>query len=63
METDWTFEDPMERVYAVRRKISAECGHSVYRLAERIAEQQRAAETCGRRYVRLPIARVAPARA
>ena len=61
MDTDIALEDPIEELYAIRRKISAQCGHDVYRLATTIAEQQRAAEAKGRKYVRLPIARVAPA--
>jgi len=61
MEIDMNAYDPiMEEVYAVRRKISERSGHNVYRLAEAVAERQRAAETKGRRYVRLPIARVTP---
>jgi len=62
MEIDMNAYDPiMEEVYAIRRRISERYGHSVYRLAEAVAEHQRAAEAKGRKYVRLPIARVSPA--
>ena len=58
MEIDMNACDPvLEEIYAVRRKISERYGHNVYRLADAVAERQ------GRRYVRLPIARIAPAKA
>ena len=66
IDIDWSdpkYMDPMEEVYAVRRAISARYGHDVHRLFEAVAEQQRAEEVRGRKYVRLPIARVAPAMA
>lgn len=65
-DIDWSdpkYLDPMEEVYAVRRAISAQYGHDVHRIAEAIAECQRAEEAKGIKYVRLPIARVAPAMA
>ncbi len=62
MEIDMNAYDPvLEEIYAVRRKISERYGHNVYRLADAVAERQRMAEAKGRRYVRLPIARIAPA--
>ena len=64
MEIDMNAYDPgLEEIYAVRRKISERYGHNVYRLADAVAERQRMAEAKGRRYVRLPIARIAPAKA
>ena len=64
MEIDMNAYDPvLEEIYAVRRKISELYGHNVYRLADAVAERQRMAEAKGRRYVRLPIARIAPAKA
>ena len=64
MEIDMNACDPvLEEIYAVRRKISERYGHNVYRLADAVAERQRMAEAKGRRYVRLPIARIAPAKA
>ena len=62
MEIDMNAYDPvLEEIYAVRRKISERYGHNVYRLADAVAERQRMAEAKGRRYIRLPIARTAPA--
>ena len=62
MKIDMNAYDPiLEEVYAVRRKISERYGHDVYKLAAAVAERQRMEEAKGRRYVRLPIARVAPA--
>ena len=66
IDIDWSdpkYMDPLEEVYAVRRAISAKYGHDVHRLFEAVAEHQRIAEAKGRRYVRLPIARVVPATA
>ena len=64
MEIDMNAYDPvLEEIYAVRRKISERYGHNVYRLAEAVAERQRMAEAKVRRYVRLPIARIAPVKA
>ena len=64
MEIDMNAYDPvLEEIYAVRRKISERYGHNVYRLADAVAERQRMVEAKGRRYVRLPIARIAPAKA
>ena len=64
MEINMAAYDPvLEEIYAIRRKISEQYGHNVYRLAEAIAERQRMAEAKGRKYVRLPIARVTPAMA
>jgi len=61
--SDPKYQDPLEEVYAVRRAISAKYGHDVHRIFEAVAEQQRIEEAKGRKYVRLPIARVAPAMA
>ena len=64
MKIDMNAYDPvLEEVYAVRRKISERYGHNVYMLAEAVAERQRMEEAKGRRYVRLPIARIVPAKA
>ena len=59
MKDDIITLDPIEEIYSIRHKISARFGHNVYRLAEAIAAQQRAEEAKGRKYIRLPIARVA----
>ena len=64
MEIDMNAYDPvLEEIYAIRRKISERYGHNVYRLAEAVAERQRMAEATGRKYVSLPVARIAPAMA
>ena len=61
---DMNAYDPiMEEIYAIRRKISERYGHDVNRYFEAVAEQQRIEEAKGRKYVRLPIARTAPAMA
>ena len=52
--------DPMEEVYSIRREISAQYGHDVYRLAEAAKEWMKRDQANGIRYVRLPIARRAP---
>ena len=57
------YDPVLEEIYAIRRKISEQYGHNVYRLAEAVAERQRMAGARGRKYVRLPIARIAPAMA
>ena len=55
-------EDPiMDEVYAVRRKISERYGHDINRIAEAMRQRKVRDEANGIRYVRLPIARVAPA--
>ena len=64
MPTDEANRDPiMEEVYAVRRTISEECAHDIHRLFEMMRAIRRKEEEAGivRQYVRLPIARVAPA--
>ena len=58
--TELDFEDPMDWVYEVRRRISEKCGHNVDRLFELVAEEQRRAEARGVKSVRLPIVRRAP---
>ena len=64
MEIDMNAYDPvLEEIYAIRRKISERYGHNVYRLAEAVAERQRMAEAKGRKYIRLPVVRVASAMA
>ena len=64
MEIDMNAYDPvLEEIYTIRRKISERYGHNVYRLAEAVAEHQRMAEAKGRKYVRLPVTRIASAMA
>ena len=64
MKIDMNAYDPiMEEIYAVRRRISARYGHDIHRYIEAMRAKQREEEAKGRKYVRLPIARVAPAKA
>ena len=60
MQNGENSEDPMDEIYAIRRKISARFGHNVRRIAEAAKEWRRQDEAAGRRYVSFPIARVAP---
>ena len=50
-------DDPMEEIYAIRRELSSQYGHDVYRLAEAAKEWMKRDQASGIRYVRLPIAR------
>ena len=62
MEIDIKSYDPiMEEVYAVRRRISARYGHDVHRIFADAERWRKRDEAAGIKYVRLPIARVAPA--
>jgi len=54
------YEDPMEEIYAIRRKISERCGHSIDRLFELLADRQIKDEANGIHYVNLPIVRRTP---
>lgn len=56
------YDPVLKEIFAIRRKISEQYGHNVYRLAEAVAKRQHMVEAKGRKYVRLPIARVAPAK-
>jgi len=58
--TELDFDDPMDWVYEVRRRISERCGHDIGRLFEYMAERQREAESRGKKFVRLPIVRRSP---
>ena len=65
MEIDLNAYDPvMEEIYDIRRKISKRYNHDVWRIAQAAHERMLRDEATGRRkYVRLPIARVVPAKA
>ena len=58
--TELDFDDPMDWVYEVRRRITEKCGHNIDRLFELVAEEQRKAEARGVKFVRLPIVRRTP---
>ena len=49
MDADTT--DPMDEVYAVRRKLSARYGHDARKLFEAMIERQRASAARGRKVV------------
>ena len=51
------YDDPLDEVYAIRRRISAKYGNDIHRIFAAAREEQRRAEARGVRYVRLPIAR------
>ena len=55
--TELDFDDPMEWVYEVRRRISEKYDHDIRKLMAATAERMREEEAKGRRYVKLPIAR------
>ena len=63
MENNWDYEDPMDEIYAIRRKISAQFGNNIRKIAEAAKEWRRQDEASGRKYVSLPTARVSPAMA
>jgi len=54
------YDDPMEEIYAIRKRISEECGHSIDRLVKMLAGQRQIDEANGVRYVNLPIVRRSP---
>jgi len=60
MNENIVYEDPMEEIYAIRKQISEECGHSIDRLFELLAGQRKIDESNGIRYINLPIVRRAP---
>ena len=59
--TELDFEDPIDWVYEVRRRISEKYGHDLNRYFDALRQRRAADEANGIKYVRLPIARVAPA--
>ena len=63
MEDDIIYQDPIEEIYALRAKISAQYGHSSDRYFAAMLERHKDDEAKGIKYVRLPIARSAPAMA
>ncbi len=63
MENNWNYEDPIDEICAIRRKISAQFGNNIRKIAEAAKEWRRQDEASGRKYVSLPSARIAPAMA
>lgn len=60
--TELDFDDPMDWVYEVRRRISEKYGHDLERYTAALLEKRRQDEARGIHvnYVRLPIARRTP---
>lgn len=51
------YDDPLDEIYAIRRRISAKYGNDIHLIFAAAREEQRRAEARGVQYVRLPIAR------
>ena len=47
-----TYDDPLEEVYAIRRRISAKYGNDIHLIFAAAREEQRRAEARGVQYVR-----------
>jgi len=61
MKDEFDSDDPLDEVYAIRRKRSQMFGHDVSRIVRAACERmKRDLETGARTYVRLPIVRRAP---
>ena len=52
-----TFDDPMDEIYAMRRKVAEKYDYSLDRIFEAAAVRQREDEAKGMVYIRLPIVR------
>jgi len=63
MENDWNLYELIDEIYAIQRKISMQFGSNICRIAEAVKEWRRRDEAAGVKYVRLPIANVAPSMA
>ena len=61
MNENWNYDDPIDEIYAIRRKISEQYGHDVNCYFDAMIARQSESESQGTAFVRLPIARVAPA--
>ena len=60
MKTELDYEDPMDWVYEVRRRILEKYGHDVRRMAAAATDRMKRDEANGIRYVRLPIVHGTP---
>ena len=63
MTESFEFEDPIDEVYAVRRKISSRYGNDVRKIVAAAREWLKQDVTAGRVYVSFPSARIASATA
>ncbi len=61
MRNDLEYEDPIDEIYAIRKELSAEYGHDLNRIFADADAWRKRDEAAGFKYVRLPIARTAPA--
>ena len=61
MNENWNYDDPIDEIYAIRRKISEQYGHDVNCYFDAMIARQSESKSQGAAFVRLPIARVAPA--
>ena len=61
MRNDLEYEDPIDEIYAIRKELSAEYGHDLNRIFADADAWRKRDEAAGFKYVRLPIARIAPA--
>ena len=52
-----TFDDPMDEIYAMRRKVAEKYDYSLDLIFEAAAARQREDEAKGMVYIRLPIVR------
>ena len=55
METNFKFEDPLDEIYAIREKISAEYGHDITRFINAMREQYRDVGALGFKLASMPI--------
>ena len=55
--TELDFEDPIDWLYEVRRRISEKYGHDLDRYFDALRQRRAVDEANGIHYVRLPIAR------
>ena len=51
------YDDPLDEVYAIRRRISAKYGNDIHLIFAAAREEQRRAEAMGVQYVSLPFVR------
>ena len=59
--TELDFDDPMDWVYEVRRRISEKYGHDLKRYFDALRQRRAVDEANGIHYVKLPIVRREPA--
>jgi len=61
MKDEFDFDDPMDEIYAIRKKRSQQFGHDIRRIVQAACERMHRDLASGtRNYVRLPIVRRPP---